>query len=296
MRHRNSRTRTERCSGNPPIRTRIAGGRSAHTCPPCLPSSEAETLVPGSPLGEELPQLGASTFVVDWAAGILGHYRNVQPLRPWKSGTIYSAIHDRLNRRVELQVLEVHDQAGGLSSEPDRRQAFLEAARGRAVIQHPNVETGVMEAGTHGNVTFVAREWSELELLDGFGPRNRAERRREPLFPNGKLAQALLYTANGLAEIHRAGLCHGHITRAYFCVVDSKVKPALLVWESSQQAKRFSQWRPAMSQAFFARKIFSILAMRSRNWSPVLLPISLANGARSRDNSAVSIQVYSPPR
>ncbi len=199
---------------------------------PSMPAAEAPTLVPPSanaaeaatpappsrPSGQFESKLAEATHV-DLAAGILGPYREVRRLRAWKSGaiysgTVYSAVHPRLRRHVELLVLD----DDSLTKEPGPcaagREAFLKTARKAAAIHHPNVETGLLEAATYGGVTFVSRDRSVLELLDGFGPRNRAERRRELLYPNGALAQALFEAARGLAEIHRAGLRHGHITRA----------------------------------------------------------------------------------
>ena len=90
-----------------------------------------------------------------------------------------------------------------------------------------------------------------------FGPRNRAERRREPLFPNGKLAQALLIPPRAGSRLMHRAVSWAHHPRV-LCVVDSKVRPALLVWESSQQAKRFSERSPAMSRAFFQKDLFDL--------------------------------------
>jgi serine/threonine protein kinase len=74
------------------------------------------------------------------------------------------------------------------------------------------VESGIFEAGVYGNVAFVAQELAELDPLEGFLPRDRRQQRREGLYPNLRLAQALLEAASGLQAIHAAGLVHGHLT------------------------------------------------------------------------------------
>ncbi len=187
---------------------------AATLVPPAASEAEAATLVPPSHPTCQLESKSTEGTYVDLAAGILGPYREVRPLRAWKSGTIYSAVHPRLRRQVELQVL---DEVGkGQENSPNlaSRDAFLQTARKAASIRHPNVETGLLEAATYGNATFVAREHSEFAQVGGFGPRDRSQRRREPLYPNETLVRALLDAARGLAEIHRAGLHHGHITLA----------------------------------------------------------------------------------
>ena len=192
--------------------------------PPQPNVAEAETVTP-APQSTGLPTLQPFEAPrVDLAAGILGPYREVRRLRAWKagaiySGTVYSAVHTRLRRHVELLVLDggvAHESSTNAANELmiACRDAFLQTARKAAAIRHPNVETGLLEAARYGDVTLVARERSVLEPVDGFGPRDRSQRLREPLYPNGALARALLEGARGLAAIHRAGLRHGHITRA----------------------------------------------------------------------------------
>ena len=143
-------------------------------------------------------------------------------------------MHPRLRRRVELQVLEEGDQSKDPGPNLAKRLNFLQTARKAAAIRHVNVEMGVLEAATCGSVTFVAREHSGFAPVDGFGPRDRSQRQQEPLYPNWALAQALLEGARGLAEIHRAGLHHGHITPAVLrrgsqgqvCITGLEIDPA----------------------------------------------------------------------
>ena len=143
---------------------------------------------------------------VDLEHGILGPYRDVWPLRSWKHGTVYTAVHPLLHRRVLLRVLAPEHLGTAIHDE------FLRVGRGVAAIDHPNVAGGVLEAAAHPNVVFVAEEEPTGEPLDGFLPRTRRQRRTELFFPNQALAQAVLAVAAGLDAIHNAGLVHGHLS------------------------------------------------------------------------------------
>jgi serine/threonine protein kinase/uncharacterized RDD family membrane protein YckC len=150
----------------------------------------------------------SSLRTVDLSAGILGPYRELTPLRSWRFGTIYRGIHPLLSRLVLLRVLAPeHNQ-------PERREQFLAEARAAATIDHPNVETRIFEAGSCGDIVFVAQEESASEPLGGFGPGTKAEHWKRPFHASAALAQALRQAAKGLQAIHAAGLTHGHLTPA----------------------------------------------------------------------------------
>jgi serine/threonine protein kinase/uncharacterized RDD family membrane protein YckC len=150
--------------------------------------------------------VGELSLVVDFDKRVLGSYRELRPVRDWRHGTVFTALHSRLRRRVLLRVLATEE------GEEGRREEFLRVARAVAAVDHPCVDGGLLEAGRYGNVAFVAQERASTEPLGGLLPRTRRERIREGQYPNRVLAQALLDAASGLRAIHQAGLTHGHLS------------------------------------------------------------------------------------
>jgi uncharacterized RDD family membrane protein YckC len=191
--------------------------------PDAMAAAEAPTLAPapasaGGPLSpEEMPTLAPGSSiatsslrstprVVDFEKGVLGPYVELQPVRAWRHGKVYAAVHARLHRRVLLRILAPEDLTRSSWEE------FFEGAQALAVVNHPCVDSGLLEAGSFDDVAFVAQELAPAKSLEGFLPRTRRERFREGLYPNRALAQALLEAASGLRAIHQASLVHGHLS------------------------------------------------------------------------------------
>jgi serine/threonine protein kinase len=188
----------------PPAST--AGSADAPTiCPPSvdLEQHETATLLTSSSVDTHPDPAGPPR--VDLQAGELGPYRELQALRPWKYGMVYTAVHATLRRRVWLRVLTPEHVVAG------RTEEFLQAARLVAGLDHPAVESGVFEAAALGNVAFVAQEQTVRRPIEGFRARDSQQRLQEGLFPNRRLAQAFFDAASALEVIHAAGLTHGHI-------------------------------------------------------------------------------------
>ncbi len=184
-------------------------GADAPTMPPAPNPAELATLAPTPNGGRETLEALAvekTALEVNLQAGVLGPYREVQPLRSWKHGTVYAAVHPMLRRRVLLRVLSPEHVHTAI------RDDFLRIGQAVAALDHPHVAGTLFEAAAHANVVFVAHEDPSGQSLNEFGPRDGKQRRTELLYPNHALAQAMLEAALGLEAIHKAGLSHGQLS------------------------------------------------------------------------------------
>ena len=137
----------------------------------------------------------------------VGAYLLRRRVRRWEYGAVYRATHPRLEREVELVLVE-----GSHAADAGKREGFLQAARHAAAVEHPYVEGGLFEAGACGPVAYLAREPSRCEPLEGFGP--PSSQRRHAIYPNRALATAAWQAAVGLEAIHQAGVHHGRLDAA----------------------------------------------------------------------------------
>ena len=89
---------------------------------------------------------------------------------------------------------------------------FLRTARALALLDHPNLAIGVLEANGDGPEPYVAFSVSDDRPLDGLGQRRDWLRSRDCLpYDNRRLALLVTDAARGLQVLHRAGLVHGNL-------------------------------------------------------------------------------------
>lgn len=128
----------------------------------------------------------------------IGPYRIREKLADDRAGEIFLALDERLDRLVALRLAPAR-----LAEDPESRDAFLDAARRAAQIDHTAV-TAIHELGDYDGAPFVVTtidgtQTLEDDLADG------------PLPPKQALQRAI-DLASGLAAIHEKGLTHGSLT------------------------------------------------------------------------------------
>ncbi|HEX3447019.1 MAG TPA: protein kinase, partial [Isosphaeraceae bacterium] len=159
-------------------------------------------LFDGADQPRELPHTDNESFG-------LAQYHNRILVRTWSHGRVEAAEHARLARPVVLRVLDA-EAARDLAV----RHEFLRQAREVALLDHPNLGTGVLEAISDGPELYVAFSLSADRPLEGIGPRRAWLRSRDCLpYDNRRLALLLTDGARGLQALHQVGLVHGNLRR-----------------------------------------------------------------------------------
>ncbi len=160
--------------------------------------ADATALYPGAGPAPESPR-------PDPLPGGLAQYHRRNPVGTWSHGRIEEAEHSRLATRVLLRILDAD-----AARDPAVRGAFLRIARAVALLDHPNLAAGVLEADGDGPEPYVAFSTSDDRPLEGLGPRRDWLRSRDGLpYDNRRLALLITDAARGLQALHQTGLIHG---------------------------------------------------------------------------------------
>ncbi len=201
------------------------------------------------------------------AGRVLGPYRRLDAVRPWRYGTIYRAHHPLLDRHVQLRVL-APEHAG----DPIVRAQFLTAAQSLARLSHPNV-LGVLEASAVGPEPYIAEELAEGRPPDGFGPRTWRERWSEGLYPARALHRAMLDAARGLGVLHAAGIAHGQLCSDSFLVDHSGTVKIIGIAELGTSRREFGG-RLATRGSAIQQDIYDLGAMFYRLATGLAPPVA----------------------
>ena len=127
----------------------------------------------------------------------IGRYRVVERLGSGAMGVVYSAVDERLGRKLAIKLL--HDSFNG---DPTGRARLLREAQAMARLRHENVVL-VYDVGTHGDgdeQVFIAMELAPGRTLDQW-------QSGAPRGPEEILAR-YLQAGRALAAAHRAGVLH----------------------------------------------------------------------------------------
>ena len=127
----------------------------------------------------------------------IGRYRVVERLGSGAMGVVYSAVDERLGRKLAIKLL--HESFNG---DPTGRARLLREAQAMARLRHENVVL-VYDVGTHGDgdeQVFIAMELAPGRTLDQW-------QSGAPRGPEEILAR-YLQAGRALAAAHRAGVLH----------------------------------------------------------------------------------------
>ena len=127
----------------------------------------------------------------------IGRYRVVERLGSGAMGVVYSAVDERLGRKLAIKLL--HESFNG---DPTGRARLLREAQAMARLRHENVVL-VYDVGTHGDgdeQVFIAMELVEGRTLGRW--QNEAPRGHEETLTR------YLQAGRALAAAHRAGVLH----------------------------------------------------------------------------------------
>lgn len=163
---------------------------------PFKPSGASDAVRPANPpFSYLLPPVETDEI------GRLGNFRVLRVLGSGGMGTVFLAEDIALRRRVALKVMKPD-----LEKDVEADKRFLNEARAMAAIKHEHLIT-IYQAGTEGNVVFLAMELLEGESLDEF-----IARRPRPRV--GEILRIGREIASGLAIIHQPGLIHRDVKPA----------------------------------------------------------------------------------
>ncbi len=140
----------------------------------------------------------------------IDRYRIVERLGQGGMGVVYKARDTLLDRFVALKVLPP-----GKTSDPDRRQRFLQEAKAASALNHPGI------VAVHDVVTVEDQDVLVMELIEGETLESLLARRRPPL------SEALglgIGTADAMARAHEAGIVHRDLKPANVMVTSDGVK------------------------------------------------------------------------
>ena len=141
----------------------------------------------------------------------LKHFRLESILGEGGMGVVYRAEDTQLCRPVAVKVLPPE-----LTSDPGRKQRFLQEALTAARINHPAVAQ-IFNVDEEAGVTFIA-----MELVEGQNLRDLMHTRKLDLLGS---IEVLIQAADGLAKAHDLGIVHRDIKPANVMVTsDGHVK------------------------------------------------------------------------
>jgi len=114
-------------------------------------------------------------------------------------GEVFLCRDPKLSREVAVKVLRGADEG-------EQRHRFLREADALARLKHPNILT-VYDSGMASGWPYLVMEYLQGRSLDALGPG------QDPIPP-------LLQVAEGLEEVHRAGLIHRDVKPANMVLTD----------------------------------------------------------------------------
>jgi serine/threonine-protein kinase len=125
----------------------------------------------------------------------LGSYRITGKLGEGGMGTVYSAEHVELGKRVAIKTLR-----NELAANAQVRARFVREGRAAASVRHPHV-VDVHDVGVHGEVPYLV-----MELLHGRDL--SAHVSSAGRLPVQEVADLILPVLTAMAEAHAAGIVH----------------------------------------------------------------------------------------
>ncbi len=135
-------------------------------------------------------------------------YRIQRRLGSGGMGTVFAATHPRLPRTDALKVLS--DTRAG---DPEFRERFLREAELAVRVQHPNL-VAVRDRGES-----EGRLWIAMQYVEGVDLRELIRRGPQVLDP-ARAVRIITQVAQGLDELHRAGLLHRDVKPANILVTE----------------------------------------------------------------------------
>lgn len=135
-------------------------------------------------------------------------YRIQRRLGSGGMGTVFAATHPRLPRTDALKVLS--DTRAG---DPEFRARFLREAELAARVQHPNL-VAVRDRGES-----EGRLWIAMQYVEGVDLRELI-RRGPQVLDAARAVRIIIEVAQGLDELHRAGLLHRDVKPANILVAE----------------------------------------------------------------------------
>ena len=169
----------------------------------------------------------------------LGEYRIERYLGSGGFGITYAAIDENLNRRLAIKeylpkafaMRGADDQVTVATAEDEADfrwglDRFLDEARTLARFDHPNIVSVERFVEAHGTAYIV------MEHVDGESLSDLLRRKRT--LTEGEIREHVLPVANGLAEVHRAGLLHRDIKPGNIVVRATNGVPVLIDFGSAR--------------------------------------------------------------
>ncbi len=125
-----------------------------------------------------------------------GKYRVLEELGSGSMGLVFSAVHERLKRKLAIKTLRPE-----ISRDSDVVERFQQEARAAGAMGHPNIvqifDAGCTPDGSH----YIVMEYLEGHSLED-------EIANNPMLPPDRAAIIALQTLSGLAAAHRRGIVH----------------------------------------------------------------------------------------
>jgi len=141
---------------------------------------------------------GASFAAVESSLGQVGQYRLLGKLGEGGMGTVYKALHTKLDKVMALKVLPAERMKKG-----DAVARFEREMKAVGKLDHPNIVSAT-DAGEHEGVHFLAMEYVEgidlASLVKQLGP-----------LPIADACELIRQAAVGLQHAHERGLVHRDI-------------------------------------------------------------------------------------
>ncbi len=124
----------------------------------------------------------------------IGQYRLLRRIGEGTMGTVFLAVHQRLNRHVALKVLK-----GEHLTDDAVASRFADEASITSGLRHPNI-VEVLDAGTHEGTPFIV-----MELLEGESLSSRLSRERLSM---ATVLEFAYQATQALEYAHRRGVIH----------------------------------------------------------------------------------------
>ena len=140
----------------------------------------------------------------------IDRYRVVDKLGQGGMGIVYKARDTVLERFVALKVLPPDK-----SSDPERRQRFLQEAKSASALNHPGI------VAVHDVLTVDGQDVLVMELVDGETLEQLLAQKRLPL---GETLTLGIAVADALARAHAAGIVHRDLKPSNVMVTPEGVK------------------------------------------------------------------------